>query len=130
MRNNLVIVSVAAVILVAGFSFAGSKAEMSIDVPFAFYAGDQLLTAGKYIVVMHSGDDSAAPVITLKNKNGKAIYELSAQPESEADASGYLLRFNDYGNKHFLSGISIKKFHAAVPMSEAEKQIKGKTEKG
>jgi hypothetical protein len=130
MKNNGLFFSLAAVLLVTSFGFAGSKVEMSIDVPFAFYAGDQLLTAGNYIVTVNSGSISAAPVITFKTKYGKKICELAAQVESAANSSDQLLQFNDYGDKHFLSGISIQKLHATVSMSEAERQIKSKTEKG
>jgi hypothetical protein len=130
MKNNWVVLSMAAVILVAGFGFAGSKAEMPIDVPFAFYAGDQLLTAGKYIVEVSSSEVPTASVITVKNNNGKTVCVLNARSESVADSSGNMLRFNHYGDKHFLSRISIRKLNAVVPMSEAEKEIKSRTEKG
>jgi hypothetical protein len=130
MKNNWVFLSLAAVLLVTSFGFAGSKFEMSTDVPFAFYAGDQLLTAGNYIVTINSSSVSAAPVITFKTKYGKKVCELAAQLES-ADASSYpLLKFNDYGDKHFLSGIATPKFHVTVSMSEAERQIKSQTVKG
>jgi hypothetical protein len=130
MKNNWVVLSLAAVVLAASFGFAGSKAEISIDVPFAFYAGDQLLNAGNYIVVMSSRNDLADPQIALKTKNGKTVCVLAAQQESSNDSPQNLLQFNDYGDKHFLSGISIRKFHAAVPMSEAERQMRSRTEKG
>jgi hypothetical protein len=89
-----------------------------------------LLTGGKYIVAVNSGNVSEAPVITLKTKYGEKVCALAAQVENAADSSDHLLQFNDYGDKHFLSGISIRKLHATVPMSEAERQIKNKTEKG
>jgi hypothetical protein len=130
MKNSWVFLSLAAVLLVTSFGFAGSKVEMSIDVPFAFYAGDQLLAAGKYIITVNSGSVSAAPVITFKTKYGKKVCELAAQMKSAAASSDQLLQFNDYGDKHFLSGISIRKLHATVSMSEAERQIKSQTEKG
>jgi hypothetical protein len=130
MKNNWVVLSLAVVLLAATFGFAGSKAEISVDVPFAFYAGDQLLNAGKYAVVMTSGNISAAPQITLKDKNGITVCQLTAQEKSSSDASKNLLHFNDYDDKHFLSGISIRNFYAAVPMSKAERQIRSRTEKG
>jgi hypothetical protein len=130
MKNNWVVLSLAAVFLAASFGFAGSKAEMPVNIPFAFYAGDQLMNAGKYIVEVSSGNVSTASVITIKTSGGKTVCVLNARSESVAASSGNMLQFNHYGDKHFLSGISIRKLNSVIPMSAAEKEIKSRAEKG
>jgi hypothetical protein len=131
MKNNWVVSGLAVVfILIASFSLAGSREELSIDIPFAFYAGDQLLNAGKYNIMMGTGDLPATARITIKNNNGKTVCALATRAEGRDKASENSLRFNHYGEKHFLSGISFRKLTVVVPMSKLEAEIRSQMEKG
>jgi hypothetical protein len=127
MRNNLVILSLVAVCtLFAGFGFAG-QATMRISVPFDFYAGDQQLPAGEYTFQMGSPLAHTASVVTVRQKEGMGLCVLLTQPGTDtADAK---LRFNKYGNKHFLSSVSIQGLKAGVRMIGLEKELRAQAGK-
>jgi hypothetical protein len=128
MKNNLVILSLVAVFtLFAGFGFAGT-ATMRISVPFDFYAGDQQLPAGEYTFQMGSPLAQTASVVTVRAKGGEGLCILATQPGTDlADAK---LLFNKYGNKHFLTSVSIKGLKAGVQMMQLEKELRAQAERG
>jgi hypothetical protein len=127
MKNNLVILSLVAVFtLFAGFGFAGT-ATMRISVPFDFYAGDQQLPAGEYTFQMGSPLAQTASVVTVRAKGGTGLCILATQPGT--DAADAKLLFNKYGNKHFLTSVSIKGLKAGVQMMRLEKELRAQTER-
>jgi len=129
MRTNLVILSlVAAFTLTASFGFAGSGVGMSVSVPFDFYAGDQKLPAGEYSFEMGSGFLPTAAVVTVRAKDGTGIWLMATQAGTD-ETSSNRLAFHKYGNRHFLSDVSIQGFKAGVKMLKLEKEIRAQLEK-
>jgi hypothetical protein len=129
MKTNLVILSlVAAFTLTASFGFAGSGVGMSISVPFDFYMGDQKLPAGEYTFEMGSGYLPTAAVVSVRAKDGTGIWLMATQAGTEEDTSPRL-GFHHYGDKHFLSTVSIQGFKAGVKMLKLEREIRTQLEK-
>ena len=129
MRTNLVVFSlVVALTLMASFGFAEPGAAMRISVPFDFYAGDQQLPAGEYTVQMGSGFLPTASVVTILQVNGSATCMLATQPGTDADLSATQLQFNKYGNKRFLSTVSIRGFKADIKMLKLERELRARAE--
>ena len=130
MKKNLVVLSIVAVMtLMAGFSFAGVGVRMHISVPFDFYAGGQQLPAGEYEIEMGSGLLPTTALVTVRTENGTAICILNTKAGSAAGPSANHLRFNKYGDKHFLSGVSIQGFKAGFRMLTLERELKAQVQK-
>ena len=130
MKNNLVLLSlVAAFTLMAGFGFAGTGVTMSINVPFDFYAGDQKLPAGEYRFEMGSGFLPTAAVVTVRAKDGAGIWMMVTDAASDENASSNQLSFNKYGDRHFLSSVSIQGFKAGVKMLKIETETRTQLQK-
>lgn len=122
MKNNLVILSLVAVlVLTASFAYAGNYVGMRIIVPFDFFAGDQQLPAGEYTFAMESGLDATGSKVTVYAKDGTAVCFLLTRSGTGETANRLL--FNQYGNKRFISSISIKGFTAAVKTTKLEKEL-------
>jgi hypothetical protein len=123
MRNNLVVLSLAAVLaLTAGFGFAGANAGMRISVPFDFYAGDRQFSAGEYTFAMESGLEATGSLVAVRAKDGTGICFLVTRPGTDESTSRLL--FNKYGDKHFLASVSVQGFKAAVRTTKLEKELR------
>jgi hypothetical protein len=126
MKSNLMILSLlVAFTLMASFGFAGTAA-MRVTIPFDFYAGSQQLPAGDYTFQIGSSLVPTASQVTVRTQKGAGICVLLTNSGTDA-GSGKLL-FNKYGNKHFLSSISIHGFKAGVPTQKLEKELKAQSQ--
>ena len=129
MKNNLVVLSLVAVFtLMASFGFAGTGIGMSLNVPFDFYAGDQKLPAGEYTFEMGSGFLPTAAVLTVRAKDGTGIWIMTTQAGTDKNAANEV-SFNQYGDKQFLSSVSIQGFKAGVKMLKLERDTRTQLEK-
>jgi hypothetical protein len=128
MRHHLAILSLVAVLaLTAAIGYAGANVGMRINVPFEFYAGDQTLPAGEYTFAMESGLVATGSQVTIQTKDGKGVCFLLTQPATDEAASRLL--FAKYGNKHFLSSVSIQGFQAAVKATKLERELQAQLQK-
>jgi len=100
---------------------------MRISVPFDFYAGTRHLAAGDYVFEMGSGLAQPASVVTVRQKEGTGLCVLLTQTGTDADSTK--LVFNKYGDKHFLSSISIQGLKAGIQMAKLEKELRAQVEK-
>jgi hypothetical protein len=93
----------ASLLLIAVPSFAqGPTARY--DIPFAFTAGSETLSAGQYDVSI----DISHMVITLRPLDRTAISAFRITPGDSrpiANASGAMLRFEEIGGQRFLVGV-------------------------
>lgn len=129
MKKNLVLLSMVAVLsLMAGFAYAGSGVAMRINVPFDFYLENQLFPAGEYRLEMGNGYSATASHVTVWATEGKEIKMLTALPGIEAHATMDYLRFNSYGDKYFLSSISIRGHKAMLKMFKLERELRSQLE--
>jgi len=129
MRKNLVVLSlVAAFTLMASFGFAGSGTAMRITVPFDFYLEDQLLPAGDYRIEMGSGFVPTASMVTIRAVDGTGIRILLTLSETGSGDDSSYLKFNRYGERYFLSSVSIGNNKAKVKMYTLEKELRSQNQ--
>ena len=129
MKKNLVLLSVITVIgLWASFGFAGAGIGMRFEVPFDFYLGDQLFSAGEYTFQMDSGNQAMSSRITVWATNGPGNRILLTTPGSDKNSTVNQLNFNKYGKKCFLSTVSIGGHKATLKMLKLEKELSARME--
>jgi len=125
MKRNLVVLSLAAALTVTvGLAYAGGATAMRIAVPFEFYVENQLLPAGEYDFRMGSGTHPTASIVTVRTSDGTGLRILLTRPEIEAGSDLSYLMFNHYGEKHFLSCVTIGAYKANLKMVTLEKELR------
>jgi hypothetical protein len=130
MKKNLGILSMVVVLgLMAVFSYAGAGIGMRINVPFDFYFEDQLFPTGEYSFEMNSSNLATASQITLWSLQGPEHKLALTTPGTEKNTTVNQLSFNKYGQKYFLSMVSIGGHKATVKMFKLEKELRAQMEK-
>lgn len=130
MKKNLVVLSfVAAFALTTGFVFAGNEIAMRVNVPFDFYAAGQQYASGEYVFAMHSGLEPTAATVMVRTLEGKAVCILATQALIEKGSTQNLVRFNQYGDKHFLSSITMRGLRAGVQAQKLENELRAQAKK-
>jgi hypothetical protein len=127
MKRNLVVLSFVVVFgMMAGFAFAGEN--MRIDVPFAFYMGDQLFPAGEYRFDMNHGNYATASFVNVrapKDENNRLVMTTAG---TDKNATANQLIFNKYGQKLFLSTVSINGYKATLKVFNLERELRSQAE--
>jgi hypothetical protein len=127
MKRNLVVLSFAVVLsMMAGFAFAGEN--MRIDVPFAFYMGDQLFPAGEYGFTMNHGNHATASIVNVWAPKGVDGMLLMTSAGTDKNATANQLVFNKYGQKLFLSTVAINGYKATLKVVNLEKELRSQAE--
>ena len=127
MKKNLVVLSFVVVFgMIAGFAFAGEN--MRIDVPFAFYVDNQQFPAGEYRLDMNHGNFATGSFVNVwaPKDTGNRILMTTAGTDENATANQ--LVFNKYGEKHFLSTVSINGHKATLKIQSLERELKVQAE--
>ncbi len=94
------------------------------DVPFAFYAGGQLIPAGEYVfdlsaLTAYSATGSA---VRIHSNDGKVYVHMTAM-RGEANSQAFTLTFARYGNTYFLSDIQNGAVTSRLHKSRIEKEL-------
>lgn len=99
---------------------AQSANPMTLDVPFEFYAGDKLLSPGKYTIVQIRNE-----AFLLQNTAGneKIIVPTPQSARFRQNAETEQIVFNRYGDRYFLRQIFANR------MADGFSLLKSKTEK-
>jgi len=127
MKKNLVLLStLAAISLMAITVFAGAGVGMRINVPFDFYLEEQLFPTGEYQFKMDSGNYATASHLIIWSAEGKENRMLFTSPGTNSSVGLNELRFNKYGDKYFLSTVSIGKYKATVKMFKLERELQSR----
>ncbi len=125
MKKIRVLLSLAiAIASMAALSFAGAGIGMRIHVPFDFYLEDQLLPTGDYSFQMDSGNHATGAHLVVWAKNGACGKMLFTIPGTPDNAGLNELTFNKYGDKYFLSTVSIGEHKAIVKVFKHEKELR------
>ena len=125
MKKNLVVLSMIAVFgMMAGFAFSGAGVEMRINVPFAFYLGDQQLPAGEYHFNMEHGNFATASYVNVWAPKGADNRILMTTAGTDKNTTANQLVFNKYGQKLFLSTVSINGYKATLKALSLEKELR------
>jgi hypothetical protein len=116
-----------AIALLAGttgllFAFTGVEARATI--PFDFYIENQLLPAGEYVFNMGRAGYATSSAVTVRSKEGVVILMVSTLTDVNEDHSNAYLKFNRYGNKHFLSSVAIRSYKANLVATNLEKEMR------
>jgi hypothetical protein len=123
MKKNLAVLAVV-FSMIWGFAFAGGGPEMRITVPFDFYMENQLFPAGEYRFDMNSGHHATASLVTVWGAQSEDNRILATVPGTIKDQTVNQLTFNKYGQKHFLSEVSINGHKATVKARNLEKELR------
>jgi hypothetical protein len=130
MKKNLAVLSVVVLLgLMSSLVYAGAGIEMRIKVPFDFYLEDQLFPTGEYSFEMGSGNGATASQLTLWSIRGSEQKLAMTTPGTETDATVSQLSFNKYGDKYFLSTVSIGGHKATVKVFKLEKELRAQMNK-
>lgn len=125
MKKNLVLLGLVVVLAgTANLMFGGTGAGMRINVPFDFYVGDQLLPKGEYIFNMGTVGLAAASSVTVRSKDDTEMKLLTTIPNVNENPTIASLRFNRYGNKHFLTSVAIRSFKANLKVTRLERELR------
>jgi len=125
MKKNIIFLSLVVVLtMTVSIAYAGSAKSMVIYVPFEFYMGDQLLPAGEYNFEMNSRLMPTASVVFVRTDEGKGVRFLLTRPEANKGSNQSNLSFNQYGERHFLSSVSIGVYKANIAMSKLEEELR------
>jgi hypothetical protein len=130
MKKNLVILSMMVIFsLLAALAYAGAGVGMRINVPFDFYLDDQLIPTGEYSFAMDSNNHATASQVNLWSTQGAVKRMILTSPGTESDQTVNQLSFNKYGDKYFLSTVSIGGHKATVKMFKLEKELRAQMDK-
>jgi len=116
--------SVVVLALTLSVAYAGAAKSMIINVPFEFYMQDQVLPAGEYKFEMGSVVLPTGSVIVIRTGEGKGISFLLTRSENNKGSFQSRLRFNQYGEKHFLSSVSVGSCKANLSISKLERELR------
>jgi hypothetical protein len=126
MKKNLVVLSLVVVFsLMATLAFAGEN--MRINVPFAFYMGDQLFPAGEYRFDMNHGNYATASFVNVWAPKGADNSLLMTVAGTGKNNTANQLAFNKYGQKFVLSTVSINGYKATLKMANLERELRSQT---
>lgn len=101
------IVSVLIVLSSALIATAQVGPRLIVHVPFEFYVNDTRLPAGKYEFFRSSELTNSTPLV-VRSVNQRAIETVAAMvnpAENNEYKRDSVIVFNQYGDKHFLSGV-------------------------
>jgi len=109
----------------AVYALAGDTPALTVNVPFAFYAGKQLLPAGEYRITMLALNYSATgSILAIGTKDGSLLMYLSGNPsDSRGNEPAYTAKFKKYGGRYFLSEVQNGWRTSALPKTRAEKEL-------
>jgi hypothetical protein len=116
-----------AITIVVLSSFAVKAAAQNVlvgrtNIPFAFSAEGQQLSAGNYELLRISDNK-----LVLRNlATAKAVMLYSPQVIVASDT--VKLIFRKYDADHFLAGVVAPSYEVSLPKSESEKQVEAKAE--
>jgi len=126
-RALVVLFSLSIVLLgsVTGAS-AGSAPRMWANIPFAFYAGEQLLPAGEYLFEMPDmGRNSATgSIVAVRTRDGSIFVYLQANPAGKnSGGSACQVTFARYGDSYFLSKVQTNNIESNLHKTRSEKTM-------
>jgi hypothetical protein len=128
MRRILVVmfaVGIAVLGSAAGFN-ASNAPTMLIKVDFSFYAADEQIPAGEYLVELRDlGYGSATgSMVVIRNRDGSVFHYLPARAQSNYrfDPNLYVA-FTKIGDSYFMSKVHHSEFQANLSKSRIEKEV-------
>ncbi len=120
-------VTLAVIVAVIGsviWSSAGVVPSMTLNVPFSFYAGKNLMPAGDYIVEMSvvSSTSSTGSLIALRTVDGNVFCYLQTAYATRDKQPAHNATFTQYGGTYFLSRVQNNDVEVTLTKTSAEKE--------
>ncbi len=126
MRGTVTVLMVIGLIMgAAGAEVAASDNAVRVNIPFAFYAGEQVMPAGEYWFEMPNGGTLATgALLKVTSLDGSRCQNLLSWPNvgSTAETDWHVM-FSKVGDRYFLSGVRNSQLGAALAKSSAEKKL-------
>ena len=123
-RAMFVLLALSAVVLAPIISAsAGIVLRMRANIPFAFYAGEELLPAGEYVFEMPTlGSNSViGSNLTVHTQDGSISQYLHVFPGGmQRSEPAFNVTFNRYGDTYFLSKVQNRDYEANLPKTRSE----------
>ncbi len=107
-------------------STAGAPLRMFANIPFAFYAGNELLPAGSYIFTMTAPGNHAATGsgVAISTEDGSVYtYMHAIRGDARIPSQVCTVTFTRYGGKYFLSKVQNGVIISGLPKTHAEKEL-------
>ena len=110
---------------------AGPANGVMMNIPFPFYAGDQLMPSGKYIFDMpRFGNGAVGSLVRVTTPDGAQCMNVFSQVVNTLKADNeYHVTFTKYGEQYFLSKVRNSTIGASLPTSRSEKAVAGEYRK-
>jgi hypothetical protein len=97
---------------------------MWVNIPFAFYSGEQILPAGEYLFEMPDLGRSSATgsIVAVRTRDGSVCVYLQANPAGKnSGGSACQVTFAKYGDSYFLSKVQNNDIESNLPKTRSEK---------
>jgi len=111
----------------AGVAASGTTAaRMRVTVPFAFYAGSELLPAGTYVFEIGAitTNEASGSAVFVHNESGSIAAWILTMPGEAPLSAAAQLQFNRYGEKYFLSTVAALGYQANLKTTKSEKEMR------
>jgi hypothetical protein len=127
-------VSISLCALLVGLSpgaAAGPANGVLMNIPFSFYAGDQLMPSGKYIFDMpRFGNSAVGSLVRVTSPDGTYCTNVFSLVVNALKADNeYHVTFTRYGEQYFLSKVRNSTLGASLLTSRSEKAVAGEYRK-
>ena len=125
MTRHLLSFAFIAVITLFGAAAANAQTStIKADIPFDFIAGTAEFKAGEYTIQRGVSGTGNGVLRLVSRATGESSY-LSAIPERAGRNGDSILKFNRYGDRHFLAGVVDPEsdFAASFKKGQAERRV-------
>jgi hypothetical protein len=120
--GTIVLLSVVTIALTRGVAYAETDETLKANVPFAFYAGNQVMPAGNYSI----GIDVENSLVTITDHDGRNRGILLATTTGDG-SDGYALVFDHNGGQYFLRGLKSDMIDLSVPVTREQTSVASAT---
>ncbi|MGO9403331.1 MAG: hypothetical protein ACLPVW_07655 [Terriglobales bacterium] len=119
---------VVTLVMLSGMAAAqlDSRSKIAVQVPFEFVAANKIVPAGEWVVQIAIEEGN---VLDIRNAHTNAgVFSTSSRSEAKQPASHYALVFRRYGDRYFLSEISLQgsKIGYRLRESKAEAELRAR----
>ncbi|MBP1596499.1 MAG: hypothetical protein H6Q05_1876 [Acidobacteria bacterium] len=132
-RAGTVLFALIALILgLAVFAAAAGDNGARLRIPFPFYAGDQLMPAGNYVLDMpRIGGFEAGSLLRIEGEDGGVCQHLLSQRTRGNTAdTDFHVQFTKYGDTYFISKVRNSQLGAELAKSRLERKTEREFLKG
>ena len=107
------------------FALAQTNPVLTVNIPFAFHAGSQVLPAGEYTIRMLTlGHSATGSIVAIQTKDGSVHLYLNANPgDARSAAPAYTATFKKYSGRYFLSEVQNGWLASSLVKTRAEREL-------